>query len=134
MQRPWPYPSHIAHLAAGRSLQNTLAGFARPLIGIRRVEFDVMLSADDVPVLIHDDTLEPPRTVAGASPPRLRNDRRPRAGTWFGPKYQGERVPTFEQAGSSVSSSGCGRERGIKRRLDSNANRRPRQSLCRAVA
>jgi glycerophosphoryl diester phosphodiesterase len=59
-----------------------------------------MLSADKVPVLIHDETLE--RTTDGrgsvAAMPYARLAGLD-AGAWFGPAYRGERVPTFEQAG-----------------------------------
>jgi len=57
---PWPYPRWIAHRGAGTlAPENTLAalreGAAR---GFRAFECDVRLSADGVPFLLHDDTLE----------------------------------------------------------------------------
>jgi glycerophosphoryl diester phosphodiesterase len=102
MQRPWPYPRIIAHRGGGTlAPENTLAGIRKAAeMGFGGVEFDVMLSADEVPVLIHDETLE--RTTNGhgsvAATPYATIARLD-AGAWFGPKYQGERVPTFEQAG-----------------------------------
>ena len=69
-------------------------------MGFSGVEFDVMLSADKVPVLIHDETLE--RTTNGhgavAVTPYAKLASLD-AGTWFGREYLGERVPSFEQAG-----------------------------------
>jgi glycerophosphoryl diester phosphodiesterase len=60
------YPRIIAHRCGGvLAAENTLAGLtAAAAIGCRGVEFDVMLSADGVPVLMHDDHLE--RTTTGA--------------------------------------------------------------------
>lgn len=56
----------IAHRCGGAMApENTLAGLrAAAARGFRAVEFDVMLSADGTPVLIHDETLE--RTTNGA--------------------------------------------------------------------
>jgi glycerophosphoryl diester phosphodiesterase len=59
------YPRIIAHRCGGLlAPENTLAGLnAAARIGCRGVEFDVMLSADGVPVLMHDDTVD--RTTNG---------------------------------------------------------------------
>lgn len=55
-----PYPRVIAHRCGGSlAPENTLAGLAAAArLGCRAVEFDVMLTADRVPILIHDETLE----------------------------------------------------------------------------
>ncbi|WP_197706968.1 glycerophosphodiester phosphodiesterase [Sterolibacterium denitrificans] len=60
MSPSWHYPRIIAHRCGGAlAPENSLAGLAvAARLGIRAVEFDVMLSADAVPVLIHDETLE----------------------------------------------------------------------------
>lgn len=62
---PWAYPEFIAHRCGGAlAPENTLAGLAvAARLGYRAVEFDAMLSADGVPVIIHDETLE--RTTDG---------------------------------------------------------------------
>jgi len=59
------YPRIIAHRCGGAlAPENTLAGLRLAArLGCRGVEFDVMLAADGVPVLIHDETLE--RTTSG---------------------------------------------------------------------
>lgn len=59
------YPRVIAHRCGGRlAAENSLAGLAAAArLGCRGVEFDVMLSADGVAVLMHDDTVE--RTTGG---------------------------------------------------------------------
>src|SRR6266536_2118824 len=84
MQRPWPYPRVVGHRGGGAlAPENTLAGIRKAAaMGFGGVEFDVMLSADKVPLLIHDAKL------AGLD-----------AGAWFGPEFRGERVPTLKLAG-----------------------------------
>ncbi|MBI4997445.1 MAG: glycerophosphodiester phosphodiesterase [Rhodocyclales bacterium] len=59
------YPQIIAHRCGGvLAAENSLAGLtAAARIGCRGVEFDTMLSADGVPVLMHDDTVD--RTTSG---------------------------------------------------------------------
>lgn len=60
-----PLPRWFAHRGGGSlAPENTLAGIRLAArLGYRAVEFDVMLSADSTPVLIHDETLE--RTTDG---------------------------------------------------------------------
>ena len=59
-------PRWIAHRGGGTlAPENTLAGIRlAAAMGFRAVEFDVMLSAEGTPVLIHDETLE--RTTNGS--------------------------------------------------------------------
>jgi len=54
------YPRIIAHRCGGAlAMENSLAGLeAAKRCGCRAVEFDVMLTADQVPILMHDETLE----------------------------------------------------------------------------
>ena len=60
-----PLPRWIAHRGGGSlAPENTLAGIRLAArLGYRAVEFDVMLSADGTPFLVHDETLE--RTTNG---------------------------------------------------------------------
>ena len=60
-----PLPRWIAHRGGGAlAPENTLAGIRLAArLGFAAVEFDVMLSRDGTPVLIHDETLE--RTTSG---------------------------------------------------------------------
>ena len=62
----WLLPRVFAHRCGGAlAPENTLAGLRiAAAMGFRAVEFDVMLSADGSPWLIHDETLE--RTTTGA--------------------------------------------------------------------
>ncbi|MDY0055001.1 MAG: glycerophosphodiester phosphodiesterase [Methyloversatilis sp.] len=97
----WPRPLWIAHRGGGAAApENTLAAIRTgAAAGFRMVEFDVMLSRDGVPLLIHDETLE--RTTDGhgrvcehdfAALQRLD------AGGWHSPAFAGERLPSLEQA------------------------------------
>ena len=56
----WLYPRWIAHRGAGNlAPENTLAAFRLGAeYGFRMFECDVRLSADGVPFLLHDRTLE----------------------------------------------------------------------------
>ncbi len=100
--RTWPHPRIIGHRGGGTlAPENTLAGIRKAAdMGFSGVEFDVMLSADKIPMLIHDETLvrttDGRGSVAATSYAQLASLD---AGAWFGPTYRGERVPTFEQAG-----------------------------------
>ena len=69
MVTPWPYPTWIAHRGAGKlAPENTLAAFrAGATLGWRAFECDVKLSADGVPYLLHDDTLERTTDAAGSA-------------------------------------------------------------------
>ena len=86
--------------AAARAPENTLAGLRRAReLGAAWVEFDVMLTADRVPVLIHDETLE--RTTTGRGEVARHTAAEIRAldaGGWFAPEFAGERVPTLAEA------------------------------------
>lgn len=93
-------PPVIAHRgASGYAPENTLAAFAKAAqLGIKWVEFDVMLSACGIPIIFHDETLD--RTTNGRgelidySFPYLQSLD---AGTWFNPIFAGERIPTLAQ-------------------------------------
>ena len=62
---PWPYPRWVAHRGAGKlAPENTLAAFRLGAAhGFRAFECDVRLSADGIPFLLHDATLE--RSTSG---------------------------------------------------------------------
>lgn len=97
---PLVLPHIIGHRgAAALAPENTLAGLrAAARHGARMVEVDVKLTADDVPVLLHDDTVD--RTTDGTGPAatmRLCNLRKLDAGRWFDPAFAGERVPTLAE-------------------------------------
>ncbi len=93
MSRAWPYPQWVAHRGAGKlAPENTLAAFelgARH--GYRMFECDVKLSADGVPFLLHDATLD--RTTNGNGPANALTWAQLKeldAGSWHSPAYEGE--------------------------------------------
>lgn len=99
--KPWPYPRWIAHRGAGvQAPENTLAAFqlgARH--GYRMFECDAKLSADGLPFLLHDATLE--RTTNGTG---TAGDwswdalSRLDAGGWHSEPYRGEPLCTLQTA------------------------------------
>jgi len=105
----WFYPKIIAHRGGGTlAPENTIAALRCGLgHGFRAVEFDVMLSADGIPVLMHDPhfgrTLPGQGQVAQTSAADLgKLD----AGAWFDARFSGEPVPTYEQAVHFCKSNG----------------------------
>lgn len=94
-------PRVIAHRGGGiLAPENTLAGLRTAARrGYRGVEFDVMLSGDGTPILMHDETLE--RTTDGRGRVAETSDAelaRLDAGSWHGAEFAGEPVPTFGDA------------------------------------
>lgn len=79
--------------------ENTMAALeAAHRAGATECETDVALTADDVPVIIHDLTLD--RTTSGKGRVRamtLDELRRLDAGSWFSPNFAGERIPTLRE-------------------------------------
>ena len=68
-------------------------------LGISWVEFDVKLTCDHELVLIHDSYLN--RTTNGNGPVAehsLETLKKLDAGSWFGPEFIGETIPTLSQA------------------------------------
>ena len=102
----WPYPRWIAHRGAGTlAPENTLAAFGLGAShGYRMFECDVKLSNDDVPFLLHDDTLErttelsalPPGADPVAGHHLWQALSRLDAGSWHSAAYAGEPLPTLE--------------------------------------
>ena len=94
----WPYPRFAAHRGAGTlAPENTLAamrvGFAH---GYRMVEFDVKLSADGVPFLLHDDTLDRTTEARGRANALPWSElAKLDAGKWHSVAYAGEPLPSL---------------------------------------
>ena len=94
----WPCPRWIAHRGAGKlAPENTLAAFRLGAAhGWRAFECDVKLSADGVPFLLHDATLERTTSgqgVAGAQPWSALSQLD--AGRWHSRLHAGEPLPTL---------------------------------------
>lgn len=86
--------------ASARAPENTVAAFRRAFEdGVPMVELDAALTADGVPVCMHDRTVR--RTTGGrGAVARMRAAEvcRLDAGSWFGPEFRGEPVPTVAEA------------------------------------
>lgn len=90
----------IAHRgSSGIAPENTLAAFRLAhQQGIQWVEFDVMLTREGIPVVIHD--LDVDRTTNGTGSVQaftLFELQRLDAGSWKSREYAGERIPTLEE-------------------------------------
>lgn len=92
------------------SPENTLAALtATRDAGGTSAEIDAMLTADGELVLMHDDFLD--RTTDGSglvSAATLAEIRGLDAGSWFGPAFAGERVPTLAEALDHARNIGLG--------------------------
>jgi glycerophosphoryl diester phosphodiesterase len=94
----WPYPSVAAHRGAGKlAPENTLAAMRLGAsLGHTLFEFDVKLTADGKPILMHDALLD--RTTNGqglAASFTLSEIAQLDAGGWLSPVWTGEPVPTL---------------------------------------
>jgi len=117
MAAPIAPPRVIAHRGAkATSPENTLASIRQAVAeGATWIEFDVKLTSDGHPILMHDPTLE--RTTNGkgnvADTP-LDAIRALDAGSWFGGRFAGEKVPTLEEALEVMSGLAMGFNLEIK--------------------
>ena len=90
----------VAHRGwSSKAPENTLAAIQLAMSEpyISWIEFDVQLSKDGIPVIIHDYTLE--RTTNGQGFVREKTYAELSqldAGSWFSPVYAGEKIPTLE--------------------------------------
>ncbi|WP_295856492.1 glycerophosphodiester phosphodiesterase [uncultured Xylophilus sp.] len=97
--RPWPYPRWIAHRGAGKlAPENTLSAFRLGAAhGYRMFECDAKLSADGVPFLLHDSTLDRTTDGRGTAGERTWAElSRLDAGGWHSRGFAGEPLPTLE--------------------------------------
>lgn len=93
-------PPIIAHRGASAyAPENTMAAFVKAAqLGIKWVEFDVVLAQCGMPIIFHDETLDRTTHATGAI------DAFPYAhlqtldaGRWFHPSFAGERIPTLQE-------------------------------------
>jgi glycerophosphoryl diester phosphodiesterase len=92
-------PRIVAHRGLLRHApENTLANF-RACLGLRLgFELDVRRSRDGILVCLHDETLD--RTTDGTGPvseKSLGELKRLDAGSWFDPRFRGQRIPTLDE-------------------------------------
>lgn len=102
------HPVIVAHRGASAyAPENTLAAVdAAATLGAEWVENDVQRTKDGELVVLHDESLQRTTDVEEVFPDRApwkvkdftaAEIARLDAGSWFGPEYAGERVPTLEQ-------------------------------------
>lgn len=79
--------------------ENTMAAFdAAFASGLEFVETDVQLTADGVPVLMHDETVDRTTDGTGAvADLTLAEIRALDAGSWYAPEYAGTQVPLLDE-------------------------------------
>jgi glycerophosphoryl diester phosphodiesterase len=104
-------PFAIAHRgASGTAPENTRAAAIRAhALGCRWIEVDVQLTADSIPVAIHDHTLE--RTTNGHGPVAAATAAQLSAldaGQWFAPTFAGEPIPTLARMVQTCRDLGLG--------------------------
>jgi glycerophosphoryl diester phosphodiesterase len=110
-------PRVISHRgAAGHAPENTLAGIRKAAaLGARWVEFDVKLTRDSVPVLLHDPRLNRTTNARGIlSRMDLAQIRGVDAGSWYSAEFAGECIPTLAEAIALTRSLGLGANIEIK--------------------
>ena len=120
MSRPrlgWSLPRVFAHRCGGAlAPENTLAGLrVAARLGLRAVEFDVMLSADASPWLLHDESLQ--RTTNGRGRVCETRDAQLRmldAGAHQHPAFTGEAIPTLAAAAHACRQLGLSANVEIK--------------------
>src|SRR5439155_1528352 len=90
--------------ASGYAPEHTFASYDLALkLGADYIEQDVQMTSDGVLVVTHDETLD--RTARGPAEDctgpvktkTLAQIKRCDAGSWFGPQFEGERIPTLEE-------------------------------------
>lgn len=113
--KPYTKPTLIAHRGASfEAPEHTLAAYELALkSGADFVEPDLQITKDGVLVCLHDTTLERTTDVAKVFPDRAREAKGRKtwpvadftweeiqkldAGAWKGAKFQGQKVPTFQE-------------------------------------
>jgi glycerophosphoryl diester phosphodiesterase len=117
-----PTPAVCGHRgASGHAPENTLVAFRRAKeLGATWIEFDVQLSADGVPIILHDDTLARTTNLGQQLRPTqltLAELKDLDAGSWFSPEFAGEKIPTLEEVFEA-----CGSELGLNIEIKSTPN------------
>lgn len=110
-------PPVIAHRgASGYAPENTMTAFTRAVsLGIKWVEFDVMLAQCGTPVIYHDETLLRTTQHQGSiSDYPYQYLRTLDAGKWFNPINAGEHIPTLRELMEFIVATGLSANIEIK--------------------
>jgi len=114
--------------ASALAPENTLAAFREAVDrGCEWIETDVRLTSDLFPILIHDDTVNRTTGARGiVGKLELRQILRLDAGSWFGRRFRGERIPTLDEA-LEWSRGRCGLN------LELKEEDRSGEAICRTI-
>jgi len=113
----WPYPRIVAHRGGGAlAPENTLAAIdTGARLGLKMIEFDAKLSADDVVFLLHDDAVERTSDGRGAAARKPYSELAALdAGKWFDARFAGERMPTLAEVHERCAAHGLAANIEIK--------------------
>lgn len=105
----WPYPRIIAHRGAGRlAPENTLAAMRLAVRhGVSMVEYDVALSLDEIPIALHDRSIQRTSNGCGnADELSLAELAQYDFGGWHGPAYAGEPIATLHSIAACTLANG----------------------------
>lgn len=85
--------------SAGTHPENTMLSFEAALkAGAEGIEFDVQLTKDDIPVVIHDETVNRSTNAYGWVKDFTYEELKSfDAGSWFAPSFQGVTIPSLEE-------------------------------------
>ena len=89
----------INHRGYGDAPENTLPAYIKSWeMGFRYVECDVSFTADNIPVLLHDDTINRTSNGTGAIKDLTFNEvRQLDFGSWKSEEYAGTKIPSFDE-------------------------------------
>ncbi|MBN9607226.1 MAG: hypothetical protein J0G30_11510 [Actinomycetales bacterium] len=110
LRAPGQAPFLVAHRGdRWDAPESTLPAFEAGLAaGARILETDVRLTADGVPVLLHDADVDRTTDGTGAlADLTLEQVRRLDAGSWFSPEFAGTRIPTLDEFLDLLAPSGA---------------------------
>lgn len=108
MTDPFALPDRVEIIAhrgfSAEAPENTVAALQAGLdAGADAVEFDLHAARDGTPVLLHDDKLNRTTDGRGKVVDRTASElARLDAGSWFGPAFEGEPLPTLADALAAV--------------------------------
>src|SRR6476661_5933958 len=97
-----PSPPEIAIIAhrgaSGHAPEHTFAAYDRAVdMGADYLEQDLQMTADGELVVLHDETLDRTTDASGPVAERTLDQLRGLdAGSWFDPRFAGERIPTLD--------------------------------------
>lgn len=113
----WPYPRAVAHRGGGTlAPENTLAGIRTGVkFGLKMIEFDAKLSADNVVFLLHDDNVDRTSDGKGAAAQMdYASIAALDAGSWFDAAFSGEHMPTLDEVAGACLQYGLAANIEIK--------------------